>query len=265
MPTSPTPADRPADLLHAAVAAAIRAESSRVDDLALTDAVLSVLPEPALAVARQLLGTTVAKGVTPSADRRARYVAVLARVLLDSAGRLIPTHIAETAQAVSDSADAVMAVADAEQASLRAETEGLDEALRGAISASEKDGARLRAEMERRTLMLHASRDRVAQLTANPAAPPAPADRAAVLREAADHLDHDMERFFAEWPDEPRNSPYANGRKDAATELRRLADRAAAGVQPPTTCMCDFIDEPWIRMQHAATCPAAPAAPEVAR
>ncbi|WP_098892247.1 hypothetical protein [Streptomyces sp. or3] len=58
--TDTTPAsDRPADLLRAAVAAAIRAESSRVDDLALTDAVLSVLPAPALAVARQLLGTTV--------------------------------------------------------------------------------------------------------------------------------------------------------------------------------------------------------------
>jgi hypothetical protein len=68
-----------------------------------------------------------------------------------------------------------------------------------------------------------------------PAAPPAPADRAAVLRVAADELDADMERFFAEWPDEPRNSPYANGRKDAATELRRLAADAAAGVQPPTT------------------------------
>ncbi|MFD5940229.1 hypothetical protein [Streptomyces griseus] len=67
------------------------------------------------------------------------------------------------------------------------------------------------------------------------AAPPAPADRDVVLREAADHLDADMERFFAEWPDEPRNSPYANGRKDAANDLRRLADDAAAGVQPPTT------------------------------
>lgn len=56
---------------------------------------------------------------------------------------------------------------------------------------------------------------------------PPPTDRAAVLREGADALDADMERFFAEWPDEPRNSPYANGRKDAAAELRRLADEAA--------------------------------------
>ncbi|MFF5451847.1 hypothetical protein ACFY40_11480 [Streptomyces sp. NPDC012950] len=47
--------------------------------------------------------------------------------------------------------------------------------------------------------------------------------RAAVLNEAADSLDADMERFFTEWPDEPRNSPYANGRKDAAADLRRRA------------------------------------------
>lgn len=50
--------------------------------------------------------------------------------------------------------------------------------------------------------------------------------RAAVLREAADALDADMERFFTEWPDEPRNSPYVNGRKDAANELRRMAEEA---------------------------------------
>ncbi|MEU6527844.1 hypothetical protein ABZ869_01465 [Streptomyces sp. NPDC046928] len=55
---------------------------------------------------------------------------------------------------------------------------------------------------------------------------PPPADRAAVLREAADELDARMERFFREWPDEPRNSPYALGQKDAAAELRGLADEA---------------------------------------
>lgn len=48
------------------------------------------------------------------------------------------------------------------------------------------------------------------------------------LRDAADALDADMERFFGEWPDEPRNSPYALGRKDAATELRRMAGEAEA-------------------------------------
>lgn len=48
--------------------------------------------------------------------------------------------------------------------------------------------------------------------------------RAKYYREAADAIDADMERFFVEWPDEPRNSPYANGRKDAANDLRRMAD-----------------------------------------
>jgi hypothetical protein len=65
-----------------------------------------------------------------------------------------------------------------------------------------------------------------AMLALIPAVPSAPADRTAILRDAADALDADMERFFAEWPDEPRNSPYALGRKDAATELRRMADEA---------------------------------------
>ncbi|MFD5938302.1 hypothetical protein [Streptomyces griseus] len=80
----------------------------------------------ALAVARQLLGTSAAEGATaePSADRRARYAAAIREAdgwVLDDGQHMI---------------DAVMAVADAEQASLRAEAEGLDEALRGAISAS---------------------------------------------------------------------------------------------------------------------------------
>ncbi|MEU8469547.1 hypothetical protein AB0F30_16760 [Streptomyces sp. NPDC029006] len=57
-----------------------------------------------------------------------------------------------------------------------------------------------------------------------------PDQRAAILGQAADALDADMERFFAQWPDEPRNSPYALGRKDAADELRRMA--AGAQQQP---------------------------------
>ncbi|TXS23107.1 hypothetical protein EAO70_04870 [Streptomyces sp. adm13(2018)] len=48
--------------------------------------------------------------------------------------------------------------------------------------------------------------------------------KAAVLRGAADAQEAGMDQFFTEWPDEPRNSPYANGRKDAITELRRMAD-----------------------------------------
>lgn len=228
--TSPTPADRPADpLLDCLTAAVVETMLPRYGGpqhntpggLSLTatpeearlhkarpivEAVLAALPAPALTVARQLLGTTEAEGVMPSADRRARYAAAIWKV---------------------DALAAVMAVADAEQASLRAEAEGLDEALRGAISASEKDGARLRAEVERRTLMLQASRDQVAQLTADAAAPPAPADRAAVLRAAADTV---------EALPVPDTSPgRALGAAWALDQIRRLADGAAAGVQPPTT------------------------------
>ncbi|MET9445050.1 hypothetical protein [Streptomyces sp. NPDC006610] len=65
---------------------------------------------------------------------------------------------------------------------------------------------------------------------------PAPTDQAAVLRWAADQLDAGMERFFAEWPNETRNSPYALGQKDAAAELRRLADETPAAETQRTPC-----------------------------
>ena len=69
---------------------------------------------------------------------------------------------------------------------------------------------------------------------------PVAADRAVNLNQAADALDADMERFFAEWPDEPRNSPYAQGRKDASDALRRLAAQA----QPDSTEEFDYPRDP---------------------
>lgn len=48
---------------------------------------------------------------------------------------------------------------------------------------------------------------------------------AATLQEAADKLDADMEQFFADYPEEPRNSPYALGQKDAARLVREMAER----------------------------------------
>ncbi|MFE9777768.1 hypothetical protein ACFYPA_06375 [Streptomyces sp. NPDC005775] len=88
------------------------------------------------------------------ADRRARYAAAI---------RAESSRVDDVALA-----DAVMAVADTEQAALRAEVEGLDEALRGAISVSEEDGARLRAEVERlrtdRATVLREASDFVAEL-----------------------------------------------------------------------------------------------------
>ncbi|MFJ7525181.1 hypothetical protein ACIQ1S_09660 [Streptomyces griseus] len=142
-------------------------------------------------VARQLLNAAEGATAEPSVDRRARYAAAIREAdgwVLDDGQHMI---------------DAVMAVADAEQASLRAEVEGLDEALRGAISASEKDGARL--------------------------PPPAPADRAAVLREAAEAVAADRDATSG------ARSGAKQGMTRAVTLLRRLAVDAAAGVQPPTS------------------------------
>ncbi|MFJ2182956.1 hypothetical protein ACIOJG_20280 [Streptomyces anulatus] len=177
MTTSPTTPDRPADQLRAAAERAretgdtlhtelgnwLEATAHRLDASTHPDWQWAVVEPSALAVARQLLGTTTCAGVTPSADRRDRYAAAIRETdgwVLDGGQHMI---------------DAVMAVADAEQASLRAEAEGLDEALRGAISASEKDGARLRAELEEsRAIAL--SRCRTLD-EHDAAAPPAPADR----------------------------------------------------------------------------------------
>ncbi|MER6601140.1 hypothetical protein [Streptomyces parvus] len=210
-----TPADRPADQLRAAAELLRAARFSGAITATPTVAALigarmplarwleswsgvdlsehGPMPEDAqhaLAVARQLLGTSAAVGVTPSADRRDRYAAAIREAdgwVLDDGQHMI---------------DAVMAVADAEQASLRAEAEGLDEALRGAISAAEKA-----------------------------VVPPAPADRAATrdrIRQAI------CEASGFTWlPDELMEPDEYGEHADAV--LAVLADDAAAGVQPPTT------------------------------
>ncbi|MFJ6143093.1 hypothetical protein ACIQH7_05810 [Streptomyces anulatus] len=172
----------------------------------------------ALAVARQLLGTTVdaGPGAEPSVDRRARYEEALW------------VHALKVAAA----ATAVMAVADAEQTELHAQIANLRTMYNVAND---------------RTNDLIDERDKLLEAAA---APPAPADRAAVLTEAADFV----RALLVSRPGVTTAGLEA--------ELRTLAADAAAGVQPPTTCTCDFIDEPWIRMQHADDCPAAPAAPE---
>ncbi|MFD3638255.1 hypothetical protein [Streptomyces griseus] len=253
------------DPLMEAIAAAVYEQCG-------TDPVSSVVVDDprniaavAAAVARQLLGTTEGAGAEPSADRRARYEEALWVHALN----------------VAAAATAVMAVADAEQASLRAEAEGLDEALRGAISASAlpAPAAAPLAEVwtvwrENETTVyghfatladarqgtidcwqddepvcpdyswrkvgpnrlelvvggvhggVYASRHRVY------GAPPAPADRAAVLREAADAA------LAVPTPDCAEMSgltgAWEAGQWAAVAELRHLADGAAAGVQPPT-------------------------------
>ncbi|MCX4450645.1 hypothetical protein [Streptomyces sp. NBC_01789] len=130
-----------------------------------------------------------------AADRRDRYAAAI----LDALAR-------DTTRGPhwGAAADAVMAVADAEQAALRAEVEGLDEALRGLISASDKDCARLRAEVNRLR-----------------------ADRATVLREAAATLAaHPGPHRDELQPDAPGFWWDTRDRDAAAALLRRLADEA---------------------------------------
>ncbi|MFI6653213.1 hypothetical protein ACIBI8_37190 [Streptomyces sp. NPDC050529] len=136
------------------------------------------------APARLVLGTTDQQPTT--ADRRERYRAAIRDTdgwVLDDGQHMV---------------DAVMAVADAEQAALRAEAEGLDEALRGAITVSEKDGALLRTEVDRLRV-----------------------DRDAVLREAADRM----------WALANRTTERGAGVLWAAEWLRRMADEAQ---QPET-------------------------------
>ncbi|MFH9368096.1 hypothetical protein ACH4K8_20740 [Streptomyces anulatus] len=245
MPDTTPASDRPADLLRAALVAALDT-AHRTHPCSATgsvywtgcyhpdgtglschserraDAVLSVLPAPALAVARQLLGTTecpecgtsgACNGgpcpLTTVVDRRARYAAAIRETdgwVLDDGQHMI---------------DAVMAVADAEQASLRAEAEGLDEALRGAILASEKGGARLRAELDK--LIRWHKEDGAQAVKAATTITRLRAERAELSRQL-DCLRGDM-----------RDMEACVREQDAEFErIRRAAGEAAAGVQPPT-------------------------------
>ncbi|MGC5400187.1 hypothetical protein ACPXCP_31160 [Streptomyces sp. DT20] len=175
----------------------------------LLDSILAFETEPP---ARLVLGTTDQQPETAPADRRARYAAAIRETdgwVLDGGQHML---------------DAVMAVADAEQAELRAEAdalsaeltrrapllayhvteiirlraevEGLDEALQGAITVSEKDGARLRA------------------------------DRAAVLREASNVAHGEASRLY-----DDMGQKAAAGARMVGARLERMADEAQ---QPET-------------------------------
>jgi hypothetical protein len=90
------------------------------------------------------------------------------------------------------------------------------------------------------------------------AAPSAPADRAAVLREAADIADRLMDERYG--PD----CSYAIGGEDVARELRRVADEAQqpetqADDEPP--CTCAAAGDCFAPAGHYADCPAAVSQP----
>ncbi|MER6602523.1 hypothetical protein [Streptomyces parvus] len=310
--TTPTPADRPADQLRAAIAETLRraactggcdsteteCAASRMQPVVYThgvltevwgtpeviaDAVLSVLPAPALAVARQLLDTSAAEGVSSAAAPLAEVWTVWRE---DE-----PVYAHYTTED------------DARQGTIDCWQE--DEPVCPDYSWRQ-DGPRLELVVGGEYSGVYASRHRVY------GAPPAPADRAALcicghpeqrhfedvcltcdcgdyiepqdareviarwrqaalanrdlrrattLREGADLIEQALIHSVTPAASE-RDETWDQAVRAAATELRDVAADAAAGVQPPTTCTCDFIDEPWIRMQHADDCPAAPAAPE---
>ncbi|MGW6288902.1 hypothetical protein [Streptomyces sp. NPDC055107] len=237
MPTSPTPAaDRPADQLRDCLTAAVvetmqpryggpqhntpgglsltaTAEEIRLHRARpIVEAVLTALPAPALAVARQLLGTT------------------------ETEGSAVPCPTPETHNwgcgCPSDVAAAYASCPGYEMA---------PSPCRCPCYGCEHNCAAHQP----------------------PAAPPAPADRAAVLlREAADAA------LAVPTPDCAEMSSLTGaweaGQWTAVAAVRRLADGAAAGVQPPTsdTCTCADAGPEFAPAGHYADCPAAPAAPE---
>ncbi|MET9056182.1 hypothetical protein ABZW50_34160, partial [Streptomyces bacillaris] len=116
-----------------------------------------------------------------------------------------------------------------------------------------------------------------------PAAPPAPADRAALSEIERQLLGFALE--LAEEEIHARNLEIPEKDRAALTSLRTLADAAAAGVQPPTTSearLCDcgspiewkdvdvaygpgWVHTPGPHAHCANAQPAAPAAPEEQR
>lgn len=190
-------------------------DPAAAEEFAVTD-LLSVLPAP----------TDRAAAVQP-ADRRARYATAISRWHRDPEQPLY-----------AQGADAVMAVADTEQAALRAEVEGLDEALRGAIAVSEKDGARLRAERDDAThdAAKHGGRYNEACATIDRLRAEVErlrTDRATVYREAADAVDR--VRAIATRLEEFAENALKTGDRQLYTAIAADVRNALDQPQQPTT------------------------------
>ncbi|MFB8122158.1 hypothetical protein ACFVG1_13300 [Streptomyces bacillaris] len=254
--TTPTPADRPADQLRALIAEALlgwaetnsspqyarmrRPETVVANAYGRADAVLAALPAPALAVARQLLGTSTGED-TDAAELTAEE----ARDLVDE----LNTELYQARDALAFVGECCD-IADRNQRPIT--TGDVREWLKGArcgrqllgtnvaesaaaaLEPQDHPGAdlfvALRAaglDVDEAHRRIHAYAAMVLRQEKALAAPPAPADRAAVLREAADAVDN------TEFPDEYVDL-FDNGARWASRLLCRLAADAAAGVQPPT-------------------------------
>ncbi|WP_405506429.1 hypothetical protein OG323_06350 [Streptomyces cyaneofuscatus] len=245
MPTSPTP-DRPADLLRAAavwvdgdplmeaMAAAVY-EQCRTEPSIVVDDPRNIAAVAAT-VARQLLGTTEA---CPECGTSGACNGGPCPLTAAEPGCAMPGFVGCECDHVTGCQHPATATAAAPEP---------DTGLRDRIAAvlwplTDWDGDELNAVAAADAVMPVVTdrlrrnwgemRDRVAELEveaqrlATAAAPPAPADRAAALREAADAVDN------TEFPDEYVDL-FDNGARWAGRLLRRLAGEAAAGVQQTT-------------------------------
>ncbi|WP_432008681.1 hypothetical protein [Streptomyces bacillaris] len=223
--TTPTPADRPADQLRDRLRAAAQRALESLDSLIadhqdpgaealgaryeLARELSNTSPE----VARQLLGTTEGEGSpSPAAAPLAEVWTVWRE------DEPVYGHFATEEAARQGTIDCWQ----------EDEPSCPDYSWR-------QDGPRLELVVGGEFGGVYASRHRVY------GAPPAPADRAAVLRDAADHIDHLRATMGAPTV----RDCFANGLGHAAADLRRLAADAAAGVQPPTTTEADTL-APWL-------------------
>ncbi|WP_420169032.1 hypothetical protein [Streptomyces violaceoruber] len=196
--TSPTPADllRAAAVRARTVANPVYLAFARLLDGYATDWDCcpadhpgTVLDEHALAVARQLLGTTVAEGA--------------GEVFPDEGPDELRAELAKLIRWHKEDGDQL------------AKMRGTIEQLRAE-----------RAELIRQ-------RDQIALDTIK--ALPAPADRAAVLREAADRIQRRATQLGAVWLLADQVIDALHRIADEKAEEDRMAADAAAGVQPPTT------------------------------
>lgn len=235
-----------------------------------THGVVATLLHPALAVARQILGTTdqqpeaarfcgradclapghrfmlgttvhtcAGKPETVPDDRRARYAAAMA--LRDGHPKW-PTEFEDDERNYQRRADAAIALADTEIKSARDELSG---AYTGA-AALRDEVAELRAV---RTELIR-QRDQIAMDTVK--ALPAPVGRAAVLRETADHAES-LRQF----------DPVYGARKGAqisenlgilrvADSLRRMADEAQQPTPAPAEETKPETFREWLGRQRVA-------------
>ncbi|PJN31330.1 hypothetical protein CG717_16320 [Streptomyces sp. CB02613] len=272
--TTPTPADRPADQLRAAIAETLRraactggcdsteteCAASRMQPVVYThgvltevwgtpeviaDAVLSVLPAPALAVARQLLGTSTAES-----DRRCVCGDPIEWMThpdgpgwIHSPGS--DTRCLDARPAAAPPAPAAAPLAEVwtvwrEDEPVYAHYTTEEAARQGTIDCWQEDepscpdyswrqdGPRLELVVGGEYGGVYASRHRVY------GAPPAPADRAAVLREVEAKAREIVAKLWGDGTTQTQMDR-AGGARAVEWEIGRLAAVAAAGVQPPTS------------------------------